>query len=145
RRDGGAGRPGARGGGERARRRRRCPGAGARRRTGPGGIRLIASDPQRRCVGCGQTASKADLVRIALAGDEVVVDRAARLPGRGAYVHGPACADRAVARRAFARAFRRSVAVPPNFVESVEQMAKKRVHEIAKSQGMTSKEVIAKL
>jgi predicted RNA-binding protein YlxR (DUF448 family) len=71
-------------------------------------------------VGCGQTASKADLVRVALAGGEVVVDHAARLPGRGAYVHGQACAARAVARRAFGRAFRRSVAVPPNFVESVE-------------------------
>jgi predicted RNA-binding protein YlxR (DUF448 family) len=70
-------------------------------------------------VGCGQTASKADLVRIALAGDEVGVDRAARLPGRGAYVHGQACAARAVTRRAFGRAFRRSVAVPPNFVESL--------------------------
>jgi len=71
-------------------------------------------------VGCGQTAPKADLIRIALAGGEVVVDRAARLPGRGAYVHGQACAVRAVARRGFGRAFRRTVAVPPNFVESVE-------------------------
>jgi predicted RNA-binding protein YlxR (DUF448 family) len=76
-------------------------------------------DPQRRCVGCGQTAPKAELVRIALAGDEVVVDRAARLPGRGAYVHGQDCAARAVSRRAFGRAFRRAVAVPPDFVESV--------------------------
>jgi uncharacterized protein len=70
-------------------------------------------------VGCGRSASKAELVRIALDGDKVVVDRAARLPGRGAYVHGRSCADRAVARRAFARTFRRAVAVPPNFVESL--------------------------
>jgi uncharacterized protein len=70
-------------------------------------------------VGCGRSAPKAELIRIALAGDKVVVDRAARLPGRGAYVHGRACADRAVARRAFGRAFRRAVAVPPDFVESL--------------------------
>jgi predicted RNA-binding protein YlxR (DUF448 family) len=60
------------------------------------------------------------LIRVALHGDEVVVDRAARLAGRGAYVHGQACAARAVSRKAFGRAFRRPVAVPPNFVESVE-------------------------
>jgi predicted RNA-binding protein YlxR (DUF448 family) len=70
-------------------------------------------------VGCGQSAPKADLIRIALAGDEVVVDSAARLPGRGAYVHGRDCAARAATRRAFGRAFRRAVAVPPNFVESL--------------------------
>jgi predicted RNA-binding protein YlxR (DUF448 family) len=71
-------------------------------------------------VGCGRSASKAELIRVALAGGEMVVDRAARLPGRGAYVHGQACAAEAVARRAFGRAFRQPVAVPPNFVESVE-------------------------
>jgi uncharacterized protein len=70
-------------------------------------------------VGCGRTAPKGDLIRIALSGDELVVDRAARLPGRGAYVHGEACAAAAVSRRAFGRAFRRAVAVPPNFVESL--------------------------
>ena len=71
-------------------------------------------------MGCGQSAPKADLIRVALAGGEVVVDPGARLPGRGAYVHGQACAARAVTRKAFGRAFRRAVAVPPDFVESVE-------------------------
>ena len=70
-------------------------------------------------MGCGQTAPKAELVRVVLAGDELVVDRAGRRPGRGAYVHGPACAARAVSRHAFGRAFRRPVAVPPDFVESM--------------------------
>jgi predicted RNA-binding protein YlxR (DUF448 family) len=54
-----------------------------------------------------------------LAGDELVVDRVGRRPGRGAYVHGQACAARAVSRHAFGRAFRRPVAVPPDFVESM--------------------------
>jgi predicted RNA-binding protein YlxR (DUF448 family) len=71
-------------------------------------------------VGCGQTASKAGLIRIALDGDELIVDRVQRLTGRGAYVHGRACAAEAVSRSAFHRAFRRRVAVPPDFVESVE-------------------------
>jgi uncharacterized protein len=70
-------------------------------------------------VGCGRPAPKRNLIRIVLAGDTMVVDRAARLPGRGAYVHGQACAAQAVSRRAFGRAFRRAVAVPPDFVESL--------------------------
>jgi predicted RNA-binding protein YlxR (DUF448 family) len=52
-------------------------------------------------------------VRLALAGGRVVADRGARLRGRGAYLcPRRECWDRAVARKAFARAFRRPVDVP---------------------------------
>jgi predicted RNA-binding protein YlxR (DUF448 family) len=37
----------------------------------------------RTCVGCGRRAAKAELVRLHLAGDELVVGAG---PGRGAYV-----------------------------------------------------------
>jgi predicted RNA-binding protein YlxR (DUF448 family) len=53
------------------------------------------------------------------AGSRVVVDPAATLPGRGAYVCGPECAQRAVKRRAIGRALRATAEIPPDFVESV--------------------------
>jgi predicted RNA-binding protein YlxR (DUF448 family) len=54
-----------------------------------------------------------ELVRLATAGGTIVADRERRLPGRGAYLCPlRECWDRAVARRAFPRAFRRPVDVP---------------------------------
>ena len=61
------------------------------RRTGRGRNRLTASDrhahvrrePVRTCVGCGRRAPKAELVRLHLAGGELVVGAG---PGRGAYL-----------------------------------------------------------
>jgi uncharacterized protein len=70
-------------------------------------------------VGCGRIAPKATLCRVAVAGDRVVADPSASLPGRGAYLCNAACADTALRRRAFARAFRRAVAVNEDFVESI--------------------------
>jgi uncharacterized protein len=70
-------------------------------------------------VACGRRAPKPTLRRVALIGDRVVADPAATLPGRGAYVCGPACARAAIDRRAFARAFRRTVSVGDDLVESV--------------------------
>jgi len=67
--------------------------------------------PVRTCVGCGQPAAWAALVRVRARGGWVVVD-AARSGGRGAWLHpAEACLDRALARRAFARALRADVAV----------------------------------
>jgi predicted RNA-binding protein YlxR (DUF448 family) len=56
---------------------------------------------------------------VALSGGRVVADQAATLPGRGAYVCGPACARAAIERRAFARAFRQAVSVGDDLVESI--------------------------
>lgn len=42
--------------------------------------------PVRRCLACRRTAAKPDLVRLAVAGEVVVIDPPARQPGRGAYV-----------------------------------------------------------
>jgi predicted RNA-binding protein YlxR (DUF448 family) len=56
---------------------------------------------------------------VALSGDCVVADPTAKLPGRGAYVCGAACARAAIDRRAFARAFRRAVSVSDDLVESM--------------------------
>jgi len=58
-------------------------------------------------------------VRLAAHEGHAVLDRTRERPGRGAYVCGPACLERAVARRALARAFRQTVAIPSDLVESI--------------------------
>ncbi|HYQ81530.1 MAG TPA: DUF448 domain-containing protein [Anaeromyxobacteraceae bacterium] len=66
----------------------------------------MARAPERTCIGCGRKGEPAALVRLRLAEGQVVVDRRRR-GGRGAWLHpAPACLERALRRRAFARAFR---------------------------------------
>ncbi|MFT5459905.1 MAG: putative RNA-binding protein YlxR (DUF448 family) [Myxococcota bacterium] len=63
----------------------------------------------RRCVGCRQDATRQDLLRLIVAPDGAIrVDRKAKLPGRGAWVHPRAeCIGTVVARPAtLARALR---------------------------------------
>ena len=71
-------------------------------------VRRMRSAPVvRTCVGCRERAVKSELLRIVAAGDEVVPDPLARLPGRGAYLHpSPGCFERAQLRRAIPRALR---------------------------------------
>jgi len=58
-------------------------------------------------VGCGVRAAKSDLLRVVAVGDDLVPDTAARLPGRGAYLHPvPGCLERAQRRKALVRALR---------------------------------------
>lgn len=66
------------------------------------------SEPVRTCLGCGATAPQAALVRVRVGeGAHVVLD-ADRSGGRGGWLHpAEACLERALRRRAFARAFRR--------------------------------------
>jgi uncharacterized protein len=67
--------------------------------------------PQRTCVGCGTRAGQDRLVRLALAGGQVLVDRENR-GGRGAWLHpGEACLERALKRKVFGRAFRQTTVV----------------------------------
>jgi predicted RNA-binding protein YlxR (DUF448 family) len=63
---------------------------------------------------------KRQLIRLALAGDRVVVDGSGRLPGRGAYVCSRACAERALRRRVLGRAFRRAVNPDPDLLELLD-------------------------
>jgi predicted RNA-binding protein YlxR (DUF448 family) len=91
--------------------------------------------PQRRCIGCGRSAAKSELVRIGLSGESdsarkrAVVDRRAILPGRGAYLCRDADADASVPvareclrlatrRGAFSRALRSVVTLDRELVES---------------------------
>ncbi|MBA3328084.1 MAG: YlxR family protein [Solirubrobacterales bacterium] len=74
---------------------------------------------QRRCVGCGAVRPKAELRRVVLAAGGVQADPGQRRPGRGAYVCDRACAERALARNAFARSFRAAVPVDPDLLDSL--------------------------
>ncbi len=53
--------------------------------------------PQRRCVGCGQTKDKRELIRVVRTPDtEIVLDFTGKKSGRGAYVcHSLACLKKA--------------------------------------------------
>jgi predicted RNA-binding protein YlxR (DUF448 family) len=59
------------------------------------------------------------LLRLVAVERRVVLDPAATMPGRGAYVCGPDCAERAVKRRAVSRALRGTAEISEDFVESI--------------------------
>jgi len=70
-------------------------------------LRMRSAPAVRSCVGCRERAAKSELLRIVVAGNEVVPDPRARLPCRGAYLHpSQECFERARRRRAFPRALR---------------------------------------
>jgi uncharacterized protein len=90
--------------------------------------------PRRRCVGCGLTAPKSELLRIALVDgalgkNRAILDPEARLPGRGAYLHigedgsspNPVCLAEAVRRGGIARTLRAKATLDPKLVESVSR------------------------
>ena len=61
----------------------------------------------RTCLGCRQRAPRSSLVRLVARDGRVVVDAAARLPGRGAWVHpAPGCVAAVIRRSALGRALR---------------------------------------
>jgi predicted RNA-binding protein YlxR (DUF448 family) len=59
-------------------------------------------------VGCRERAAKRELIRVVAGPDATaVVDRRARMPGRGAYLHpSAACWNDAIGRGSLARALR---------------------------------------
>jgi predicted RNA-binding protein YlxR (DUF448 family) len=67
--------------------------------------------PMRTCVGCRKRGPRSDLLRVVLdraaGAPALAADPAARMPGRGAWLHPePRCLDIALRRGAFARALR---------------------------------------
>ena len=70
--------------------------------------------PQRTCVGCREKAERDSLVRLVRNADGVRPDPAAKLPGRGAWVHPrAACIELAVRRGGLQRAFHGAVQATP--------------------------------
>ena len=63
--------------------------------------------PIRTCVGCGERAPQAELVRFVGGAAGLVPDLARRAPGRGAYLHPrPTCRETFVRRRGPVRSLR---------------------------------------
>ena len=76
----------------------------------------------RTCLGCRQRAPRSSLVRVVARDGRAVVDTAARLPGRGAWVHPDSgCIDNAIRRRAFGRALKTDNLDPTNLNEWAEK------------------------
>ena len=75
--------------------------------------------PQRTCIGCGQTKSKKELIRIVRRPDgTIALDRSGKLAGRGAYVcPDPECISRAIHSRSLERALQ--VKVSPETKEAL--------------------------
>jgi uncharacterized protein len=68
------------------------------------------TEPIRSCIGCGRKAPQGQLLRFAEVGGQLVPG--AGMPGRGAYTcRRLACFERAVSRRAFNRALRKTVRI----------------------------------
>ena len=72
------------------------------------GAARVRREPQRTCVGCRQVRPQTQLIRLVRQGDgTVVIDRASRGSGRGAYVCPSAeCVGEALQRGRLAKAFR---------------------------------------
>ncbi|WP_253861937.1 YlxR family protein [Prauserella halophila] len=76
--------------------------------------------PVRTCVGCRRRACSDELLRLVVAGGELVVDERRRLPGRGAWMHrSPACLAKAERKRVFPRALRVSGPLDTSGVRNV--------------------------
>jgi len=64
-------------------------------------------EPNRRCLGCRQSDSKENLLRVVSVEGRATVDRKQALAGRGGYVHhSPECVSRSIRSRAWGRALK---------------------------------------
>ena len=64
----------------------------------------IAKKPMRKCIGCGKSFPKDELIRIASNKGELTVDLAAIADGRGVYIcKNHDCLKKAIKRKAFVR------------------------------------------
>ena len=86
-------------------------------------VKTSKAEPERTCIITREAGSTNGLIRFAVGPEGVVVpDLAAKLPGRGMWVSARASVlTQAVTGKAFARAAKRQVKVPPDLVERVTQ------------------------
>ncbi len=77
--------------------------------------------PLRRCIGCGQSKTKRELIRIVRTPEgEFSLDPTGRLPGRGAYLcRDEKCLDMALRRGGLEKSF--SGAVPAEMKEKLRE------------------------
>jgi len=94
-------------------------------------MRDQADGPVRTCLATGEARSPDDMIRFVVAPDgRIVPDLARKLPGRGLWVTATRDAvERAIARKAFARAARRAVSVDADLPERLESLLRERALE----------------
>jgi len=88
------------------------------------GPRRIPAGSERLCAATGAVTPVADMIRFVVGPDGTVVpDIRRRLPGRGIWITATRPALRsALARKAFARSFKRDVRAAPDLVELTERL-----------------------
>jgi predicted RNA-binding protein YlxR (DUF448 family) len=88
-------------------------------------------DPQRRCIVTGEIRDRGALLRFVVGPDGAIVpDIEARLPGRGLWLTPRRdIVERAVAKRIFARAARRSVSASPELADRIESLLARRCYD----------------
>jgi predicted RNA-binding protein YlxR (DUF448 family) len=88
------------------------------------GPRQAASGTERFCAATGTVKPIAEMIRFVLAPDgSAVADLKRRLPGRGLWITATRGAlQQGLARKVFARGFKRDVRVAADFVASTEQL-----------------------
>ena len=88
------------------------------------GPRKVAPGAERLCAATGDVKPIGDMIRFVIGPDgEIVPDLKQRLPGRGAWVTATRAALKtALARKAFARSFRREVKAGPEIVDLTEKL-----------------------
>ena len=88
------------------------------------GPRKIAPGAQRLCLATGTVKPVDDMIRFVVGPDGAPVpDLRRRLPGRGLWISATRAAlATAVARKAFARGFKRDIRVAPDFVDATERL-----------------------
>lgn len=76
--------------------------------------------PVRKCVGCGESKPKKELLRVVSPKDgEIFLDPNGKADGRGAYICAdPACLAKARKARRFERAFSREI--PPEVYDMLQ-------------------------
>lgn len=88
----------------------------------------------RMCVGCRTRAPRSSLIRVTAGPERLLVDRSARLPGRGAWLHpDPGCVETALARRALDRALRAAGRSSDDVAELAAQLAAQTANDQQKA------------
>ena len=67
--------------------------------------------PQRKCVGCNESKSKSELIRIVKNKEgQINVDKSGKLQGRGAYIcDNIACLEKAIKSKKLEKAFEQKI------------------------------------
>jgi predicted RNA-binding protein YlxR (DUF448 family) len=95
------------------------------------GPHKTAAEAERFCAATGTVRPVAEMIRFVLSPDgSVVPDLKRRLPGRGIWITATRQAlAKAIARKAFARSFKRDVGVVGNLVETTERLLERAALE----------------